>query len=207
MTLGRRRSRIAWRVLRVAIPVLACAALLGVLAFGYGTIPALGPALDPGHGVWTSAAAGDLPHSRTLAIAGLAHPVHVSFTREGIASVHASDDSDLFVALGYLHATFRLSEMDLERRLAAGRLAQLAGPREVGSDKFELRLGLLRPAREEWAATPRSGPVARALLAYSRGVNDYLGQARASHHWPALFSLAGVYPAHWTPVDSLAVPV
>ena len=43
------------------------------------------------------------------------------------------------------------------------------------------------------------------LLAYSRGVNDYLAQLRASGQWPAEFSLAGVYPRNWTPVDSLAV--
>ncbi len=202
---GRRRFRHARRVVHALIALCVSAAVLGVLAFGYGTIPALGPALDPGHGVWTSAMGADLPHSQTLAIPGLVRPVRVSFTREGIASVHAADDSDLFLALGYVHAKFRLTEMDLERRLAQGRLAQLAGPSAVGSDKFELRLGLLRTAQEEWAATPRSGPVARSLLAYSRGVNDYLAQARASHDWPALFSLAGVYPATWTPVDSLLV--
>ena len=109
---GRRRARQARRVIHALIAACASAAVLGVLAFGYGTIPALGPALDPGHGVWTSAAGGELPHSQALAIAGLAHPVRVSFTREGAASVHAADDSDLFVALGYLHATFRLSEME-----------------------------------------------------------------------------------------------
>ena len=68
--------------------------------------------------------------------------------------------------------------MDLERRLGEGRLAQLAGPAAVGSDKFELRLGLLRTAQQEWAATPRSSPAARALLAYTRGVNDDLAQVR-----------------------------
>ena len=31
--------------------VVVSALLLGVLGFGYGTIPALGPALDPGRGV------------------------------------------------------------------------------------------------------------------------------------------------------------
>src|ERR1039458_7188475 len=97
---GRRRTRQARRVIHTLIALCVSAAVLGVLAFGYGPIPALGPALDPGHGVWTSAAGGELPHSRTLAIAGLAHPVRVSFTREGVASVHAADDSDLFVALG-----------------------------------------------------------------------------------------------------------
>ena len=43
------------------------------------------------------------------------------------------------------------------------------------------------------------------LLAYSRGVNDYLAQVRASGQWPAEFSLAGVYPGSWAPVDSLVV--
>src|ERR1022692_4475671 len=100
---GRRRARQARRGIHALIAAGASPGGLGVLALGYWAIPALGPALDPGHGVWTSAAGGELPHSRTLAIAGLAHPVRVSFTREGVASVHAADDSDLFVALGYLH--------------------------------------------------------------------------------------------------------
>jgi penicillin G amidase len=187
----------------VLIPVIVALAVLGVLGFGYGTIPALGPALDPSRGVWTSASGGQLPHSQALAIPGLDHPVQVWFTSHGVPSVHAADDHDLFLALGYLHAKFRLAEMDLERRLGEGRLAQLAGPSSVDSDKFELRLGLLRTAQREWVLIPRSSPTAQALLAYSRGVNDYLAQTRRDHQWPALFSLSGVYPANWTPLDSL----
>ena len=201
----RRWPAAARRVLRVLIPVIVAAAVLGVLAFGYGTIPGLGPALDPSRGVWTSASGGELPHSQALAVPGLDRPVQVSFTSHGVPSVHAADDHDLFLALGYLHAKFRLAEMDLERRLGEGRLAQLAGPSAVGSDKFELRLGLLRTAQREWSLIPRSSPAAQALLAYSRGVNDYLAQTRRDHQWPALFSLAGVYPASWTPLDSLVI--
>ena len=208
MTPGERRpgrGRWAGRVIRVAAPLVVAAVLLYVLASGYGPALALGPALDPGHGVWTSADAAGLPHSQVLQLPGLARPVRVSFTSHGVASVQAPDDHDLFLALGYLHARFRLTEMDLERRLGEGRLAQLAGPSALGSDKFELRLGLLRTAQREWAEMPRSGPVAQALLAYSRGVNDYLAQLRRDGQWPALYSLAGVYPADWTPVDSLVV--
>ncbi len=40
-------------------------------------------------------------------------------------------------------------------------------------------------------------------MAFSRGVNDDLAQLRRDRQWPALFSLAGVYPGDWTPVDSL----
>ena len=36
-------------------------------------------------------------------------------------------------------------------------------------------------------------------------MNDYLAQLRRDGQWPALYSLAGVYPADWTPVDSLVV--
>ncbi len=192
-------------MLRVAIPVLVCAVLLGVLAFGYATVPALGPALDPGRGVWTSASGGELPRSGPLSLPGLDHPVQVSFTSHGVPSVRADSQHDVFLAQGYLQARFRLAQMDLERRLGEGRLAQLAGPAAVSSDRFELRLGLVRTAEREWAQMPRSSPAAQGLLAFTRGVNDDLAQLRSDRQWPALFSLAGVNPGDWTPVDSLVV--
>jgi penicillin G amidase len=201
-------ARRVWLALRVgnglaALTVSAC--LLGVLGAGYAAVPALGRALVPAHGAWTSASDAGLPVSQTLTLAGLTAPARVSFTKQGLASITAHSADDAYLALGYVHAKFRLTEMDLERRLAEGRLAQLAGSSAVASDTFELRLGLLRTAQQEWAAMPRSSPAARALIAYSRGVNDYLAQVRGSGAWPAEFSLAGVYPANWTPVDSLAV--
>ncbi len=205
MTDGRRRSRLLFRYGNGVVALAVSAALLGLLGAGHGPVPALGSALVPGHGVWTSAAGARLPADERLTLAGLTAPAQVSFTPQGVASITASTDDNLFLALGYVHASFRLTEMDLERRLAEGRLAQLAGPRAVASDKFELRLGLLRTAQQEWAAMPRSSPAAQALIWYSRGVNDYLAKLRSDGQWPALFSLTGVYPADWTPVDSLAV--
>jgi penicillin amidase len=205
MMLERRRSR-QLRLYGNGVAALAASvAVLGVLGAGLKTIPALGSALVPGHGAWRSAAGATLPRSQTLTLSGLTGPATVSFTRQGVASISASTRADAFLALGYVHATFRLTQMDLVRRAAEGRLAELAGPSAVPSDKFELRLGLLGIAEREWAAMPKSSQAARALVAYSRGVNDYLGQARASDQWPAVYSLAGVYPANWTPIDSLLV--
>ncbi len=201
----RRGGRLAWRGLGVVAAPLVSVAVLGLFAFGYGPVPALGPVLDPGHGAWASAAGGLPPHSQTLNLPGLAHPVSVSFTSHGVPSIRAADDADALLALGYLHARFRLTEMDLERRLGEGRISELAGPAAVSSDEFELRLGLLRTAEREWAATPRSSPAGQTLLAYARGVNDYLAQVRANREWPALYALAGVYPRNWTPVDTLVM--
>jgi penicillin G amidase len=202
---GERRGLTAGRIVNIAAAVCASVVLLGVLGFGYATIPALGPALDPGRGVWTSAAGGEPVRPETLDLPGLRRPVSVSFTDQGIASISAASDHDLFLALGYVHARFRLSQMDEERRLGEGRLAQLAGPADLTSDKFELRLGLLRTAEQEWARMPKTSPAAQALVAYAQGVNDDLAQVRASGQWPAVFSLAGVYPGPWTPVDSLVI--
>jgi penicillin G amidase len=199
---GRRRSR-AWRAANLVGAVVVSALLLGVLGFGYGGIPALGPALDPGRGAWTSASGGQPVSSEQLHVPGLAGPVTVSFSAQGLASVSAGNTHDLFLAEGYVHAKFRLTELDAERRLGEGRLAQLAGPSDLASDEFELRLGLLRTAQNEWART--TGTIRAALLGYAQGVNDDIAQVRASGDWPALFSLSGQYPGPWTPVDSLVV--
>ena len=143
--------------------------------------------------------------SQTLSLPGLQHAVTVSFTAQGVPSVRAASDHDMFLALGYVHAQFRLAEMDEERRLGEGRLAQPGGPADLASDQFELRLGLLRTAQEEWAQMPKDSLAAQALTAYAQGVNAWLAQVRASGQWPAAFSMVGVYPGPWTPVDSLVV--
>ena len=193
------------RAVNILAAACACAVVLGVLGFGYGPIPPLGPALDPGRGVWTSAFGGEPIRTETLRMAGLDQPVTVSFSPQGNASVEAATDHDLYLALGYVHAEFRLAEMDEGRRLGEGRLAQLVGPSLLASDKFELRLGVLRTAQQEWAQLPKASPPAQALIAYAQGVNDDIARVRASGQWPAAFSLAGVYPAPWTPVDSLVI--
>jgi penicillin amidase len=205
---GRQGLRRARRVLSVVGAVVVSAALLAVMGFGYGAIPALGPALDPGRGAWTSAAGGAPVTAQALDVPGLTGPVTVSYTKAGLASINAGNDHDLFLALGYVHAKFRLSQMDLERREGEGQLAQLAGPSAVSSDEFELRLGLLRTAQNEWEridGSPGQAAARHALLAYAQGVNDDIAQVRASGDWPALFTLTGAYPAPWTPVDSLVV--
>ncbi len=201
----RGRGALVGRSLRVLAALCVSAAVLALFAFGYGPVPALGRALAPGHGAWASAAGGQPVRSQTLALPGLSHPVSVAFTSHGVASIRAASDGDAFLALGYLHARFRLTEMDLERRLGEGKIAQLAGPAGLSSDRFELRLGLLRTAQAEWAATPPASPAGQALLAYSRGVNDYLAQVRRTGDWPSIYALAAVYPVPWTPVDSMVL--
>ena len=77
--------RVVSRVAALAVSAL----LLGILGFGYGTIPALGPALDPGRGAWTSATGGQPVSSERLRVPGLTGAVTVSFSAQGLASISA----------------------------------------------------------------------------------------------------------------------
>jgi penicillin G amidase len=198
-------SRLVRQVANVIAATVAVLIVLVLCAVGFHQLPALGRALDPGRGAWLSAAGGQLPSAQKLTVPGLASSATVSFDTQGLVSIDAASETDAMVALGYVHASQRLTQMDTGRRMAEGTLARLDGPSAVGSDEFELRLGLRRTAEREWAELPKTGAEAQLLTSYAQGVNDYLAQVRRSGHWPAKFSLSGVYPADWTPVDSLAI--
>src|ERR1700749_759272 len=178
-----RRRRGGGRTVNLAFALVGSGLLLWVMAAGVGTIPPLGAVLDPGRGAWTAASGAGVPGAQTLHLTGLQHPVAVSFRPQGVPSIQAATGHDAYLALGYVQARFRLSEMDSERRLGEGRLAQLAGP------------SALRTAQREWAATPRSSPAGQALLSYAQGINDDIAQVRAQGDWPAEFSLTRVYPS------------
>ena len=76
---------------------------------------------------------------------------HVQVVRDcwGIPHIFASNDTDLFTALGYVHAQDRLWQMELNRRVAHGRLSEVLGPTATSSDRFVRVLGLSRVARRE----------------------------------------------------------
>ncbi|MEO8745038.1 MAG: penicillin acylase family protein [Candidatus Dormiibacterota bacterium] len=191
-------------ILNVAAAFIVSAAVIYASFLGVGPLPALGPAFNPVTGAWTMA--GDAVVSdQTLHLAGLHKPVRVTVEKDGTAHVVAQTDHDLFLAVGYTHAKFRLFQMDLLRRQGEGRLAEVFGKAAVDSDKFELQLGLVRTAQSEWAALPADSPSHLAITAYAQGVNDRIAEAESQHQLPAMFTLVGYQPKPWTPIDSLIV--
>ncbi len=200
---NRRRGRS-----RSAINVLAALIVSGAVLYASfypaGPLPALGPAFNPVTGAWTMAQDA-VVGTQTLHLAGLQEPVKVTLEGDGTAHVVAQTDHDLFIATGYVHARFRLFQMDLLRRQGEGRLSEVVGKAALESDRFELQLGLLRTAQAEWAAVGPNSRSGQALTAYAQGVNDRIDQAKAEHQLPAMFTLLGYQPKPWTPIDSLIV--
>jgi penicillin amidase len=182
---------------------LVVVVLLAVSAAGAGAVPALGPALNPGTGVWADSRGGGLPTDQHLLVPGMTTRTTVGFESNGIPHIEAGSDQDMFRAIGYLHARFRIFQMDLERRQAGGRLAEIIGEQGVESDTFELDLGLVRAAERDLRTLP---PQTRAVLdAYAAGVNAGVAQLRRDGTLPMYFKLLGYDPAPWTPLDSLLV--
>jgi penicillin amidase len=108
----------------------------------------------------------------------IADSVHVAFDSLGIPTITATSESDLYATLGYLHARDRFFQMDLMRRAAEGRLAELFGARAIEADRSarDWELGVL--ARRASRATP---PDLKPLLdAYTAGVNAWLEQGESS---------------------------
>ena len=135
----------------------------------------------------------------TAVLTGLEAPVSIRFDRWGVPHVEAESPADAAAALGWLHANDRMTQLELGRRAASGRLSELVGEVALDLDREALTLRLREAAESLWQA---AGPESRDLLeAYADGVNAWL-RSRGVDLPPGLRLLA-VEPEPWTPVDSL----
>jgi penicillin G amidase len=133
-----------------------------------------------------------------LADAGVAREVEIERNAHGVPVIRAGSDGDLFFAIGFVHAQDRLFQMDLQRRAAGGRLAEILGTRALARDIWQQYLqadvGIEKSCR---ALRPE---VKSLLESYCRGVNYFL----ASQPLPPEFHILGYTPAAWQLRDVLA---
>lgn len=138
-----------------------------------------------------------------VAVPGLAAAVEIARDADGVPHILASDDADAYFGLGFAHAQDRLWQMEFNRRLVAGRLAEVLGPPALETDRFFRTLGLWRHAEMSVRIGHFDGATRRALDAYARGVNAFLAQHRGA--WPPEFVLLRTAPRAWQPADSVAL--
>jgi penicillin amidase len=137
-----------------------------------------------------------------VGLPGLKGPVEVVFDGYAVPHVYARDPDDAWFAAGALHARERLWQMELYRRVTAGRLSEVLGEGTLPIDKRFLTLNLRAAAEAEWQ---RARPeVKGALERYAAGVNQ-VAASRRGRRLPVEMQLLGITPAPWTPVDTLAV--
>ena len=143
---------------------------------------------------------GSLPSSATrLEVSGLRQAIIIRRDVHGVPHIEAQSDDDAYFALGYLHAQDRLWQLEMQRRLAQGRLSEVLGKQALDEDKWMRTLDLYGAAERAWQVLSKE---ARASLeAYANGVNAYLREGRTL---PPEFLLLDVKPQPWRAIDSLA---
>jgi penicillin amidase len=132
--------------------------------------------------------------------AGLQAPALLITDASGITHVAAVNETDLYFLQGWVHARDRFFQMDQNRRIASGTLAELLGAAALGSDVQLRTIGLRRAAERSLAAlslATRSG-----IAAYTRGVNAWLAANPLPPEYGAL-ELTRAEP--WTDTDSVVV--
>src|SRR5688572_7342732 len=65
--------------------------------------------------------------SGAIAVGGVRAPVEILRDGHGIPHVFAASIDDAYFGLGFAHAQDRLWQMEMNRRVAAGRLAEVLG--------------------------------------------------------------------------------
>ena len=185
------------------ITALATLVLIGGVIVGatpIGPAPALGPVLDPAHGVWALATAADLPSGAHETIPGLGTSVRVVYDDRAVPHIFAASVEDAVRALGYVVARDRLAQLHIQTLGASGRITEIAGARALALDREMRRLGLPRAAERTLATLDDS--TRRLLDAYADGVNAYI-DAMPAGALPVEFRLTGASPERWRPLDAL----
>lgn len=138
----------------------------------------------------------------TIKSAPLRQTVTIRRDDRGIPHIEAANESDLFLAQGYVTASDRLWQMDLLRRTARGELSEIFGSVTLEEDKRHRIYGFASVAEEQ---VKNLQPRERSIYEeYARGVNVFIDSLEAES-LPVEFRLLQYRPRTWTSADSLII--
>ncbi len=168
------------------------------LPVGGNKTPRLGYFLSPQQGFWQNAEAVDMDYNGDVKLNGLAGKVDVYVDDRLVPHVYAENDADAYYVQGYLHAKFRLWQMEFQTHVAAGRLSEIVGPERLGVDRFFRRLGMVYGAEQTMENADKNPALKAAIQSYSDGVNAYI-QSLKPEQVPFEYKLLDYQPEAWTP--------
>ena len=189
------------------LPLIASAIVTTALVFtlniqlkiGNAKAPRLGYFLSPQHGFWKNAEKIDANFDASIVANELLGNVDVYVDDRLVPHIYADHDQDAYFVQGYLHAKFRLWQMDFETRVASGRLSEIAGADKLPIDRMFRRLGMVYGAEKTEANINETNPNMKATVdAYTAGVNAYIKQLDPAD-LPFEFKLMNYAPEDWTP--------
>lgn len=161
----------------------------------------LGQLLSPQEGLWQNAEPVDQNYSAQLSFPQLEGKVKVYFDERLVPHVFADNNNDAYFVQGYLHAKFRLWQMEFQTRAAAGRLSEIIGPKALDYDRDKRRLGMVYAAENSLQAIDDDPETLAECNSYTAGVNAYIENLTEST-LPVEYKLLGYKPEKWSNLKS-----
>ncbi len=163
----------------------------------WGTIPPIGKFLSPQVGFWQNAEPINKSFNAELKFPQLKGKAEVYFDERLVPHVFAEHEEDAYFIQGYLHAKFRLWQMDLSARAPAGRLSEVLGKGPLEWDRTIRREGMVYAAERMEDEINKNPDTKMECEAYTAGVNAYIDQLHESQY-PLEFKLLNYKPEHWS---------
>jgi len=190
------------RIVPFLITAVTTAGLITVLGSRLVLPAPLGSLLSPQQGLWQNAEPLNADFGGDLKFPQLKGKVTVYMDDRLVPHIFAEQESDAYFAQGYLHAKFRLWQMELQTHGAAGRLSEIIGPALLNRDREFRRLGMVYAA-ENSLKEMEADPVTKAGCDnYTAGVNAYIESLTASS-LPIEYKLLGYEPEKWSNLKTM----
>jgi penicillin amidase len=161
----------------------------------------LGKFLSLQEGVWQNAEPVNQDYNASIKLDGIDGKVDVYFDERLVPHVFADQEKDAYFVQGYLHAKFRLWQMEFQTHAAAGRISEIVGSKGIQFDRNQRRIGMVFAAENALAVMEKDQQTLTALDAYTAGINSYISQLNTSA-LPIEYKLLGYEPEKWTNLKS-----
>lgn len=156
----------------------------------------LGSLLSPQQGIWQNAEDDNYNFSADLKFPQLKGKVNVYLDDRLVPHVFAEKENDVYFVQGYLHAKFRLWQMEIQTMAAAGRASEIIGDKALEHDREFRRLGMVYAAEISLAEVEKDPAIKAECDAYTAGVNAYIDNLSESQ-LPVEYKLLGYKPERW----------
>ena len=156
----------------------------------------LGGLLSPQQGIWQNAEDDNYNFSADLKFPQLKGKVNVYLDDRLVPHVFAEKENDVYFVQGYIHAKFRLWQMELQTLAAAGRASEIIGDKALAHDREFRRLGMVYAAEISEKEVEKDPVIKSECDAYTAGVNAYIDNLTESQ-LPIEYKLLGYKPEHW----------
>jgi penicillin amidase len=139
-----------------------------------------------------------------LKLQKLSSPVSVIRDGFGIPHIKAKNTKDAFRTLGFVVASERLFQMEMERRMANGELAEIFGKKLLATDKLFRSLSLRQSMKEMLEHKLRTNTLDQSMWAEIEAFYDGVNQYQNSYKLPVEFSILGIKPRPFEALDGYA---